>query len=994
MTIATAGRPRPERIELVELLPTAEAGAPGPPARSATAESSSTVEHSTSFVVAIFLVIVALYLACASRFFQHVEDAVISYAYARNVAQGYGVVPYPGGERVEGFSNPTWVLLLAGGQLLGFSPFVSSRALGILFAVGELVVAYLLFRDHLRRSDEPATRALLAPALLASMPGFQMWNHMGLENPLFGFLLLTATHLHLHELKAPRRFAWSGVALGGLLLTHPEAPLYAACIFLHKLLSALFRPPVVGTSASGRRRRGVLWCAVVALPFLAYELWRMRYFAWPLPGPYYTKLATRHTPELDALLGDDRGAAYFWRGVWTLHIAPIFVLSVGAFVRPWARGACLLLVAEAGCAAVFAIYTGGDWMQGFRWLHVLVLPLALLAAAALSSLVSWITVRLVRTEIALPDARGAAWVFVGVLFALVALWPALWVGAALADDLPVLGEDIHARLDHTLEFADAFGLDKVTIMDGDQGGLMYYGPPRVHPLDPIGLNDVSTAQNFSSTFHRHFFHEYFFEQHKPMFYRARQTPVSPATTYPEWVDEYTPIPAYTPPPPHAANPTPGGWMRKDIFRVSALPEDLRDAEPRPLACGLVLRGAHILAPVVDATAPARVEVYWQEPDGPEAAAGKSDYFASFTLVDADGKVVAESTRPLLHQVYAPADWRPDEILRDPEGLTAPGPGEYDVTLAVFHALHDGSKDIRTASGISPLPVDHPGKDQQACPFVGRDDRETIAHVTVDGAAAAAKATALEATIAHASLADAAVALGELRLVLGPTAERVRAQKERLSTRVRREELVLGVRLFRDGKDREAAEHLLRARAEEPRNPEVNKPLEQISDRIEREAENQLGRATTRAARCSGFRMLQEAMATYPANAYARREVEEMRPECETVVSDLDFGEVRGDHQVKADDKRRVFPPGRTLGLRIRWRAAGNLGKGTMPLAVRVYTDDGQVEQSRTVPVADAKGEMTFAWPFRTPGRRRFEATLEGRLEASVTVVIQAPKPKS
>ena len=42
-----------------------------------------------------------------------VEDAAITFAYARSFAEGDGLVPQPGAERVEGYSNPTWLLLFA-----------------------------------------------------------------------------------------------------------------------------------------------------------------------------------------------------------------------------------------------------------------------------------------------------------------------------------------------------------------------------------------------------------------------------------------------------------------------------------------------------------------------------------------------------------------------------------------------------------------------------------------------------------------------------------------------------------------------------------------------------------------------------------------------------------------------------------------------------------------------------------------------------------------
>src|SRR5215468_4863974 len=48
-----------------------------------------------------------------------IDDAGISFAYARNLAEGHGLVSQPGAPPVEGFSNPAWTLLLAALQAVG-----------------------------------------------------------------------------------------------------------------------------------------------------------------------------------------------------------------------------------------------------------------------------------------------------------------------------------------------------------------------------------------------------------------------------------------------------------------------------------------------------------------------------------------------------------------------------------------------------------------------------------------------------------------------------------------------------------------------------------------------------------------------------------------------------------------------------------------------------------------------------------------------------------
>ncbi len=41
-----------------------------------------------------------------------IDDAGISFAYSRSFANGNGLVAQPGAERVEGYSNFLWVLIL------------------------------------------------------------------------------------------------------------------------------------------------------------------------------------------------------------------------------------------------------------------------------------------------------------------------------------------------------------------------------------------------------------------------------------------------------------------------------------------------------------------------------------------------------------------------------------------------------------------------------------------------------------------------------------------------------------------------------------------------------------------------------------------------------------------------------------------------------------------------------------------------------------------
>src|SRR3972149_11992101 len=62
-----------------------------------------------------------------------IDDAYITFQYARNVAIGNGPV-FNTGERVEGYSCPLWVFLLAGIDRLGVDVIRFSKVVGLLCA--------------------------------------------------------------------------------------------------------------------------------------------------------------------------------------------------------------------------------------------------------------------------------------------------------------------------------------------------------------------------------------------------------------------------------------------------------------------------------------------------------------------------------------------------------------------------------------------------------------------------------------------------------------------------------------------------------------------------------------------------------------------------------------------------------------------------------------------------------------------------------------------
>jgi len=175
--------------------------------------------------------------------FALIDDAYISFRYARNLLEGHGLVFNPG-ERVEGYTNFLWVMLLAGARVLGVGFETASRVLGA--GCGLLTVAVLA--DLAPRADRrPPWSVLLAPALFVAGLVPLMWAVHGLETALFTLLLALAFRADIRGLAEGRIRPASAVWLGLASLTRPEG----TALFVARLAWGLL------FEGAPYRRRGV-----------------------------------------------------------------------------------------------------------------------------------------------------------------------------------------------------------------------------------------------------------------------------------------------------------------------------------------------------------------------------------------------------------------------------------------------------------------------------------------------------------------------------------------------------------------------------------------------------------------------------------------------------------------------------------------------------------------------------------------------------------------
>jgi ABC-type amino acid transport substrate-binding protein len=138
------------------------------------------------------------------------DDAYITYRYARHLAEGYGLGAWNHtGEHVEGYSSLLWTLLLGGAAWLGVDVRIASKVFG---TAAVLIVMAVLFW---RRDDRPA---VLTGVFLALYLPFTFYAASGMEAVGFASLVTLA-------LVGPAQ--WQPIVAPLLVAMRPEGALVA-----------------------------------------------------------------------------------------------------------------------------------------------------------------------------------------------------------------------------------------------------------------------------------------------------------------------------------------------------------------------------------------------------------------------------------------------------------------------------------------------------------------------------------------------------------------------------------------------------------------------------------------------------------------------------------------------------------------------------------------------------------------------------------------------
>jgi len=427
-----------------------------------------------------------------------VDDAGISFVYARNLAGGFGLVSQPGMVPVEGFSNFAWVLILTPFfWLKWFDPILTPKIISLVLILG----SFIFFNKAISKfSRYPIIGSAFVLTLLAMNPAFVIWSVSGLENPLNVFLITMlfwlVVRIQRGESQRQKLTVWAAIVCAVCALTRPDGILYASILPLVNI----FR--LVRKEINSRQflKEILVYAVVFAVIFGGYEIFRIFYFGDILPNTFYAKINRQPFGWLEKTI-----YLLVLVAVNPYLFAIFIIFLVFSLIRKQLTSAFVPVLTFLLVSMLIYLVLPMDWMPELRFGTAFLLFFYLLLFMTGETLVN-----------SFPGKIP------------VQLFAALYMVVFLA----TCGVSFYERstqftINPTVPFSKIaqeygiyfnkisqdMGVKNGSILLPDLGGTLYYSDLRVYDL--AGLTDRVIARNMG--IHQDVFYGYVFEELKPTF---------------------------------------------------------------------------------------------------------------------------------------------------------------------------------------------------------------------------------------------------------------------------------------------------------------------------------------------------------------------------------------------------------------------------------------------------------------------------------------------
>lgn len=301
-----------------------------------------------ALILLVYLIYAGIYIYKTSfivdgeRYFVLFDDAMISMRYAKNLANGFGLVWNPNEAPVEGFTNPLWVAFMAFFHLLPIPASKMSLPIqisGALFLTANLV--------YVKKITATLSKNIIVPILAMIVTAFYMplnnWGLQGMEVSVLALITSISVWVSIGCLRDHRFSPWIYVLLGVSTLIRIDMAVPYLVIFGYLVLVD-----------SKNRKNNLRWGLGLFIVFiLGQTLLRYWYYGEILPTTYYLKME-----GFPLVMRIKRGLYVFSEFALQMNwVLLLFPFSLLFFRRN--RITLLLALIFIGQLA-YSIYVGGD----------------------------------------------------------------------------------------------------------------------------------------------------------------------------------------------------------------------------------------------------------------------------------------------------------------------------------------------------------------------------------------------------------------------------------------------------------------------------------------------------------------------------------------------------------------------------------------------------------------------------------------------------------
>jgi len=286
-----------------------------------------------------------------------IDDAFITFRYAKNLYFHQQMVFNVNEIPVEGYSNFLWVLLMTVSFPLNMDPIVFSKLAGMIFCHLSVFILYKL--AFLVNKSERFSNIVIVFYVLT--PNIALWSVGGLETSLFSFLLLISVYFFIIDVSKRKNNPIKISPLFFVLLSlarHEGLIVFGlTCVFFTYLL---FKNKEI--SKIQKLYQLFYFAGFFAIFYAPYFFWRVFYYNNILP---HTFSAKQGIFSLDLFLG-----RFIFYIPLILILAPVFLLIGGNFLKnskfPFKNEKKLYLVLLILILSIL-LFLITSWMPGFRF---------------------------------------------------------------------------------------------------------------------------------------------------------------------------------------------------------------------------------------------------------------------------------------------------------------------------------------------------------------------------------------------------------------------------------------------------------------------------------------------------------------------------------------------------------------------------------------------------------------------------------------------------